>query len=32
MEKIKYTQEKTNMVKQQVRRLVEIVTELESNF
>ena len=32
MEKIKYTDEKMNMIKQQVQRLVEIVAQLEAEF
>lgn len=32
MEKIKYTDEKMNMIKQQVQRLVEIVGQLEVEF
>lgn len=32
MEKIKYTDEKMNMIKHQVQRLVEIVAQLEAEF
>lgn len=32
MDKIKYTDEKMNMIKQQVQRLVEIVAQLEAEF
>lgn len=32
MEKIKYTDEKMNVIKQQVQRLVEIVAQLEAEF
>ena len=32
MEKIKYTDEKMNMIKQQVQRLVELVAQLEAEF
>lgn len=32
MERINYTQEKMNIVRQQVQKLVEIVAELEKEF